>query len=81
MRVGVVGGGVIGLATAWYLKKAGADPFVIEARSVGGRCSQGNPGWICENVFVSTGHQMLGVTLAPSTGRVVAGMIVGDESG
>ncbi len=50
MRVGVVGGGVIGLATAWYLKKAGADPFVIEARSVGGGCSQGNLGWISPSV-------------------------------
>ena len=50
MRVGVVGGGVIGLATAWYLKKAGADPFVIEAKSVGGGCSHGNLGWISPSV-------------------------------
>ena len=29
MRVAVVGGGVVGLAIAWYLKKMGAEPFVV----------------------------------------------------
>ena len=41
---------MIGLATPWYLKKAGADPFVIEAKSVGGGCSHGNLGWISPSV-------------------------------
>ncbi len=50
MRVGVVGGGVVGLATAWYLKKSGADPFVVEAESAGGGCSHGNLGWVCPSV-------------------------------
>ncbi|MDE2794107.1 MAG: FAD-dependent oxidoreductase [Gemmatimonadota bacterium] len=50
MRVGVVGGGVIGLATAWYLKKAGAEPFVVEAGVVGGGCSAGNLGWVCPSI-------------------------------
>ena len=50
MRVAVVGGGVIGLASAWYLKKAGAEPFVVEARSVGGGCSLGNLGWVCPSI-------------------------------
>ena len=30
----------------------------------------------CGNVFVATGHQMLGVTLAPSSGRAMAELIV-----
>ena len=50
MRVGVVGGGVIGLATAWYLKKAGAEPFVVDAGVVGGGCSAGNLGWVCPSI-------------------------------
>ena len=50
MRVGVVGGGVVGLATAWYLKKMGAEPFVVEAGVVGGGCSAGNLGWVCPSI-------------------------------
>ena len=46
MRVGVVGGGVIGLSTAYYLKKLGADPVLIEASTLGSGCSLGNAGWV-----------------------------------
>jgi len=34
----------------------------------------------CDNVFVATGHQMLGVTLAPSTGKAMAQLIVEGRS-
>lgn len=50
MRVGVVGGGVVGLATAWYLKRMGADPFVVESRTAGSGCSLGNGGWVCPSI-------------------------------
>ena len=50
MRVGVVGGGVIGLATAWYLRKEGAEPFVVEAGAAGGGCSRENLGWVCPSI-------------------------------
>ena len=46
MRVGVVGGGVIGLSTAYYLKKLGADPVLIESSALGSGCSLGNGGWV-----------------------------------
>ena len=46
MRVGIVGGGVVGLATAYYLRKLGADPVVIESSTLGGGCSFGNSGWV-----------------------------------
>lgn len=50
MRIGVVGGGVVGLATAWYLKRMGADPFIAESRTAGSGCSWGNGGWVCPSI-------------------------------
>ena len=50
MRVGVVGGGVIGLSTAWYLRKLGAEVVVVESSTVGGGCSFGNAGWVCPSI-------------------------------
>ena len=46
MRVGIVGGGVIGLCTAYYLKKLGADSVIIESSTLGSGCSLGNAGWV-----------------------------------
>ena len=46
MRVGIVGGGVIGLCTAHYLRKLGADPVIIESSTLGSGCSLGNAGWV-----------------------------------
>jgi len=31
------------------------------------------------NVFVATGHNMLGLMLAPSTGQMVAGLVDGER--
>ena len=45
-RVGIVGGGVIGLCTAYYLKKLGADPVLIESSTLGSGCSLGNGVWV-----------------------------------
>ena len=50
MRVGVVGGGVIGLSTAHYLKKLGAAPVIVESGTLGGGCSLGNAGWVCPSI-------------------------------
>ena len=46
MRVCVVGGGVVGLACAWYLRDGGADVVVLERDRVGEAASRGNAGWI-----------------------------------
>ena len=46
MRVGIVGGGAIGLCTAHYLRKLGADPVLIESSTLGSGCSLGNAGWV-----------------------------------
>lgn len=48
--VAVVGGGIIGLMCAWYLRKAGADVTLLERGRVGGGCSRGNLGWVCPSI-------------------------------
>src|SRR2546423_2737174 len=45
-RVAVVGGGVVGLCCAYYLRRAGADVVVLEQDQVGSGASLGNAGWI-----------------------------------
>lgn len=47
MRVAVVGGGVVGLACAFELRRAGAEIVVLERGDVGGGTSLGNTGWVC----------------------------------
>ena len=49
-RVVVVGAGVIGLACAWELRRAGASVVVIERDGVGGGASRGNTGWVCPSL-------------------------------
>lgn len=43
----VVGGGVIGAACAYYLRRAGRAVTLIEQGAFGGGCSHGNCGFIC----------------------------------
>jgi glycine/D-amino acid oxidase-like deaminating enzyme len=45
-RVAVVGGGMVGLATAWFLQEAGAQVTVYERDHVGAGASWGNAGWL-----------------------------------
>ena len=45
-RVAVVGGGVVGLACAWELRRRGADVIVLERGAVGAGVSRGNTGWV-----------------------------------
>lgn len=43
----VVGGGVAGLCSAYYLRKRGVDVTVLESNRIGSGASWGNGGWIC----------------------------------
>ncbi|MEM9064023.1 MAG: FAD-dependent oxidoreductase [Planctomycetota bacterium] len=43
----VVGGGIIGLACAHYLRALGGRVTVIDRGTIGGACSHGNCGYIC----------------------------------
>ncbi|MFJ5306661.1 NAD(P)/FAD-dependent oxidoreductase [Streptomyces sp. NPDC088350] len=43
----VVGGGVVGLCTAYYLAEAGLEVEIVERRALGSGASRGNAGWVC----------------------------------
>jgi glycine/D-amino acid oxidase-like deaminating enzyme len=45
-QVAVVGAGMVGLATAWFLQEAGVQVTVYERDSVGAGASWGNAGWL-----------------------------------
>jgi D-amino-acid dehydrogenase len=43
----VIGGGIAGLTSAYYLRKKGVEVTVLESNRVGSGASWGNGGWIC----------------------------------
>ncbi len=46
MKVAIVGGGVIGLTSAYHLARHGVDVTVVDARTPGRGASHGNAGWV-----------------------------------
>lgn len=46
-QVLVIGGGIIGIASAWYLQQGGFGVTLIDKGKVGDACSRGNCGYIC----------------------------------
>jgi D-amino-acid dehydrogenase len=52
MQVTIIGGGIIGLCTAYYLEQAGHDVTVIEQNDISGGCSFGNMGYISPSHFI-----------------------------
>lgn len=52
MQVTIIGGGVIGLCSAWYLRKAGYEVTVIERNDITDGCSFGNMGYISPSHFI-----------------------------
>lgn len=51
-RVHIVGGGVIGLCSAWYLRQNGFEVTVVDAGTTPPACSFGNAGMIVPSHFV-----------------------------
>jgi D-amino-acid dehydrogenase len=45
--VTIVGGGIAGLSTAYFLRQNGADVTLLERHRVGSGASAGNAGWLC----------------------------------
>src|SRR3954453_3970055 len=46
MRVAVIGAGMVGLSTAWFLQEAGVQVTVYDRDRVGAGASWGNAGWL-----------------------------------
>lgn len=49
-RVGVVGAGMVGLSTAWFLQEQGVEVTVLERAAVASGASRGNAGWITPGI-------------------------------
>ena len=52
MKVIVIGGGIIGLSAAYYLKKNGHEVTVIDKSDFTNNCSFGSSGYICPSHFI-----------------------------
>jgi D-amino-acid dehydrogenase len=51
-KVIVVGGGIIGLSSAYYLQKAGYQVVVLDKSDFMDNCSYGNCGYVCPSHFI-----------------------------
>src|ERR1700722_12412803 len=51
-NVVVVGGGIIGLSTAYYLQKTGHQVIVLDRSDFMDNCSYGNCGYVCPSHFI-----------------------------
>lgn len=52
MKVTIIGGGIIGLSSAWFLQEAGHEVTVIDKTDMQNNCSYGNAGYVCPSHFV-----------------------------
>lgn len=52
MKVTIIGGGIIGLSSAWFLSEAGHEVTVIDRTDMQNNCSYGNAGYVCPSHFV-----------------------------
>ena len=51
-NVVVIGGGIIGLSSAWYLQQSGHRVTVIDKGDFSDNCSYGNAGYVCPSHFI-----------------------------
>lgn len=52
MKVTVIGGGIIGLSSAFYLQRSGWEVTVLDKNDFSDNCSYGNCGYICPSHFI-----------------------------
>ena len=74
MHVIVVGAGIVGLASAFHLARAGAEVTVLERERVAAGASWGNAGWVCPGLVAPLAepggwrHGIQALTRVPPTG-------------
>jgi D-amino-acid dehydrogenase len=52
MKVIIIGGGIIGLSSAYYLNESGHEVTVIDKTDMLSNCSYGNAGYVCPSHFI-----------------------------
>lgn len=52
MHIVIIGGGIVGLSSAFYLKKSGHAVTIIDQTDFSSSCSYGNAGYICPSHFI-----------------------------
>ena len=57
MQITIVGGGVIGLFSAWHLAKAGHEVSVVDKGDFSDNCSFGNAGMVTPSHFVPLAYR------------------------
>lgn len=51
-KVIIIGGGIIGLSSAYYLQRSGHQVTVIDKTDISDNCSYGNAGYVCPSHFI-----------------------------
>lgn len=62
-KVVIIGGGIIGLSTAWELHRRGEEVIVLDARSAGMAASAVNAGWVSPAMGPVPGPGLIGTSL------------------
>ena len=52
MKVVIIGGGIIGLSSAFYLQQSGHQVTIIDKTAISDNCSYGNAGYVCPSHFI-----------------------------
>ncbi|HEX3024177.1 MAG TPA: FAD-dependent oxidoreductase [Chitinophagaceae bacterium] len=51
-KIIIIGGGIIGLSSAYYLQQSGHEVVVIDKTDISSNCSYGNAGYVCPSHFI-----------------------------
>lgn len=65
-RVAVIGAGMVGLATAWFLQERGIQVTVFDRKGVAAGASWGNAGWLTPGITTPRSRRCSATACAPS---------------